>query len=113
LVCLHAGINEFGDEGIPILLEPFSACRNVLEDLKLDQNEIEGEGTKALISASFPKLKSLNLEENDDMVKKQVIAKYGDIVNFGDEDEGDMDAEEADEDIDTLIQQMAGASLKA
>jgi hypothetical protein len=112
LVLLHAATNEFGDEGIPILLEPFSACRNVLEELSLEMNEIEEEGTKALISAFFPKLRVLNLRDNDDMNQKHIRAKYGDRVSFGEDaiDE-DEDGGDDDDELNDLVAQMAVASL--
>lgn len=107
---LNVESNELGDEGVCILMEPFGAARNCLEELNLNMNEIEAKGAETLVRATLPKLKVLRLEENDDMPKKYLRAKYGDIVKLG-EDEEDDDEEEADDGMESLIFQLASARV--
>jgi hypothetical protein len=107
---LHLNYNELEDEGVCILLEPFSASRNVLEELSLQQNEIGEKGAEALVRAQLPKLKTLILEDNDEMPKKRIKAKYGTIAFFG-EDEDEEDEEIEANDMDALISQFSGAKL--
>lgn len=103
--------NELGDEGVSILMEPFSACRNALEKLSLNTNEIEDDGAAALVRTSFPNLKHLSLDDNMDVPKALLQRKYGSAAYFGeDDDEEDPDAE-VDEDMEMLIRQMAAAGM--
>jgi hypothetical protein len=101
---LNVEANELGDEGVCILIAPFAAARNCLEELNMNLNEIEAKGAETLVRATFPKLKCLRLEENDEMPKKYLRAKYGDIVKLGEDDEDDE--EEADDGMDALISQL-------
>lgn len=91
-------------------MEPFAASKNCLEELNLSMNEIEAKGAETLVRATLPKLKVLRLEENDEMPKKYLRAKYGDIVVLGEEDEDD-DEEEADDGMDSLIFQLESARV--
>ena len=91
-------------------MEAFSASRNVIEVLSLNGNEIESVGAKALVRTSFPKLKHLSLDDNMDLPKEHLRSKYGSIVFFGEEDDEEEEAE-ADNDMDTLLQQFAAATL--
>ena len=112
LICLKCSFNELGDDGVAILLEPFSSCWNVLEELHLESNEIEVQGATALLRAQLPKLKELNVADNFDIPKRHLREKYGNAVNFGDdEDDEEEDDEEKDEDLDALISQFS-ESLK-
>jgi hypothetical protein len=99
--CLNMDANELGDEGVCILLEPFAAARNCLEELSLNMNDIEAKGAKALVQANLLRLRILNLEDNDDMPKEALKREYGDRVKFG---EGDDDEDEVEdgEDVDEL-----------
>ena len=59
-----------------------------------------------------PALKWLNLAENDDMPKKGVKAKYGDIVKFGDGDNDDEEEDtEANNDMDAWISRFASTKV--
>lgn len=107
---LNVESNELGDEGVCILMEAFTAARNCLEELNLNMNEIEVKGAETLVRAILPKLKVLRLEENEEMPKKYLRAKYGDIVKLG-EDEDDDDEEEADDDMESLIFQFTSARV--
>jgi hypothetical protein len=107
---LNVESNELGDEGVCILMEAFTAARNCLEELNLNMNEIEVKGAETLVRAILPKLKILRLEENEEMPKKYLRAKYGDIVKLG-EDEDDDDEEEADDDMESLIFQFTSARV--
>jgi hypothetical protein len=112
LTCLHLNYNELGDLGVSIILEPFSACRNVLEELSLNQNEIEESGAEALVRAKLPMLKLLCLEDNDEIKKRYIKETYGGVANFGeDEDDNEEEEEEADDMMDALVTQMTAAKL--
>lgn len=108
---LNVESNELGDEGVCILMESFAASKNCLEELNLNMNEIEAKGAEALVRATLPKLKVLRLEENDEMPKKYLRAKYGDIVKLGEDDDDDDDEEEADDGMDSLLFQLASAKV--
>lgn len=110
LTYLNLDFNELGDDGVAVLVEAFSATRNVLEVLSLNGNEIESAGAKALVRTDFPNLKHLSLDDNIDIVKDHLKSKYGEIVVFGDDDD-EEDELEPDSDMDTLLQQFAAAKL--
>lgn len=109
LTFLSLNYNELGDEGVSVLLEPFSASRNSLQELSLNCNDIESDGAASLVRASFPNLVKLSLEEND-LPKQHLKQKYAEKVVFDDEDDEDEEME-ANEDMDMLIQAMAGAKV--
>lgn len=110
--CLHVNFNEIGDEGVAILLEPFCAIKNVLEELSLVQNEIEGVGSDALVSANLPKLRVLNLEDNDDVMKGAIKARFGAKVLFGQDDDDDEELDDAvDDDMDEIIKALSAAAI--
>ena len=115
LVHLHVSNNELRDEGLNILLEPLlAAWRPALEELGLTGNELQEEGADALVGAKnhLHLLEHLFLEDND-MPKREIKATYGDIINFGFEDDdeeenedmGQVEDEVEDEDVGSLSQQ--------
>ena len=106
LRCLNMDSNELSDEGVCTLIAPLAASRNCIETLSLNQNEIEKQGTEALVRAHLPKLKILSLDDNFDMPKNYLRAKYGKLVYFG-EDEDDEEEEEKDDDMENLISQFS------
>jgi len=110
LVYLNLDYGYLGDEGVAVLMQVFSASRNVIEFLSLNDNDIESVGAKALVRTSFPKLKHLSLEDNMEIEKAHLRSKYGSIVSFGSDDSEEEEAE-ADVDMDTLLQQFAAAKL--
>ena len=110
MVCLHVNYDELGDEGLSILLEPFAVSRQALEELSLIQNDIGKEGAAALVRATLPSLKKLYLEDNDEMPSRYIKEKYGDIVDFGADEEDDEEQDE-DEEIGSLIRQFNAARL--
>ena len=110
LIYLNLDFNELGDDGVAVLMEAFSASRNVLEVLSLNGNEIESIGAKALVRTDFPKLKRLSLDDNMDIVKDHLKLKYGSVAVFG-EDDDEEDEAQPDGDMATLLQQFAAAKL--
>jgi hypothetical protein len=94
---------------VSILLEPFSASRQVLEELSLNQNEIGEQGAAAIVRAKLPNLKKLHLEDNDEMPKRYIKDKYGDIADFGEEEEDEEESE--DNHLAALVQQFASTKL--
>ena len=98
--------NELGDDGTAVLLEPFCAPRNVLEELHLETNDLTEQGVEALVRAQFPKLKVLNLDDNFELPKAHLKQKYGAVVSFGGDDDTDDDEEMENADLmDDLIAQ--------
>ena len=83
-------------------MEPFCAAKNVLEELSLVQNEIEEVGSDALVSAKLPKLRMLNLEDNDECKQGAIKARYGAKVLFGEVDDEDLD-DAVDDDMNDVI----------
>lgn len=82
---LNLGINDLGNAGVAAVMVPFFASQNAMEDLSLAENMIEDEGADAISMACFPKLKSLNLLENDDIeeeMKHKLKAVFGGKVLF-------------------------------
>lgn len=110
LTYLNLDFNELGDDGVVVLVEAFSAARNVLEVLSLNGNEIESVGAKALVRTDFPNLKRLSLDDNMDIAKSHLKSKYGSIAVFGDDD-NEEDEAEPDGDMDALLLQLAAAKL--
>lgn len=114
MVCLKCSFNELGDVGTAVLLEPFCAPRNVLEELHLECNELEEKGAEALVRADLPQLKILNVSDNMDLPKVHLKEKYGTVVSFGgdddDDDNGDEDMEKAVL-MDSLIAQFKAHSV--
>lgn len=98
------------DDGVVVLVEAFSAARNVLEVLSLNGNGIEIVGAKALVRTDFPNLKRLSLDDNMDIARGHLKSKYGSIAIFGDDDEEEDEAK-SDGDVDTLLLQLAAAKL--
>ena len=112
LCCLNVDFNELGDDGVCIILEPFAAARNCLEELSLNGNEVEKRGAEALVRATLPKLKRLSLDDNMGIPKKYLRAKYGDKVFFGDDDDDDdADEDEGDKDMNDLISHLAAVKV--
>lgn len=104
LTCLKCSFNELGDSAVPILLEPFGALRCPLVELHLECNELEKESLNALVRANLPCLKKLNVVDNDELPKRHLRKKYGDVLVVGDDDDEEEDEEEGDNtDIDELI----------
>ena len=99
-----------GDGGVAVLVEVFSASRNVLEVLSLNGNEIGSVGAKALVRTDFPNLKRLSLDDNMDIAKDHLKSKYGLVAVFGEIDDEEGEAE-PDCDMDTLLLQFAAAKL--
>ncbi|KAG7339469.1 leucine rich repeat LRR-containing protein [Nitzschia inconspicua] len=117
LKCLHLALNELGNNGVATVLVPFFASRNVLEDLSLEENLIEDDGAKALLTARFPHLKHLSLKDNDDIeedMKIKLLTKFGrDVVILGDDDEmKELHDKMADEeDVDELAAALSQTSI--
>lgn len=104
--------NELGDDGAVILLQAFGAIKCPLEELDLGCNEMEIGSAKALVQLVLPKLRYLNVAENENLPQKYLKAKYGNIVTFGDDEDGEEDLNnDEDGDMDGLIEQMRAASL--
>jgi len=110
LLSLHMDWNDLGDEGVSILLEPFSASRNVLQTLSLNGNLIEQQGAKAIVRALLPELKLLSLTDNDDIHQNHIRKKYGDVAKLDDIDDDDGHDENNDSLMDALVQQMENAN---
>merc|ERR1712129_524544 len=93
-----------------ILLEPFSASRNVLQTLSLNGNLIEQQGAKAIVRALLPELKLLSLTDNYDIHQNDIRKKYGDLAKLDDIDDDDGRDENNDSLMDALVQQMENAN---
>lgn len=106
LQTFNCATNELGDEGLPILLEPFATTNCSLKEFNLSCNELETESAKALLQYVFPSLQKLNLSDNMDIPKKYLKEKYGDVVVFDDEEEDDEEDEDVQDDMmDALVDQ--------
>lgn len=103
--------NELGDEGLPILLEPFGATKCSLEEIHLECNELGVESAKALVGATLPSCLKINVADNDDLPKKILRKKYGDVIIFGEGDEEEEDEDDDDGDLNELVQQFRSTNI--
>ena len=103
---------ELEDEGVASIVGAFEGEDNVLEVLRLDENELGEAALDALIGANFPNLRMLSLMENLDLEdfddKKQALRdKFPKArVCFDEDDQEEEVAEDKDDDVDALTAQL-------
>ncbi len=111
LEVFKCGMNELGDSGLPVLLEPFGATKCMLKELHLECNELGEESAKALVGYPLPRLEKLNLMDNMDIPKKYLKLKYGNNVIFDEDDDEEEEEEEQDDLMDDLVKQFQTTNL--
>ena len=110
---LSVETSELEDDGVSKIASAFSGVDNVVEELRLSENELEEGALDALIGASFPKLRLLSLKDNMELEdledkKKEIRDKFPNAVVCIDDDDEEEVAEQPDAAVDALADQLAG-----
>ena len=113
LKVLSVETSELEDDGVSKIASAFSGVDNVVEELRLSENELEEGALDALIGASFPKLRLLSLKDNMELEdledkKKEIRDKFPNAVVCIDDDDEEEVAEQPDAAVDALADQLAG-----
>ena len=95
LKTLQLETNELGNDGVENILAPFADGNNVLEHLRLDENELDEGAIDAFLHTCIPKLRRLTLKDNmdladaDDDKKETLRSHFGGAKIYFDDDDGD------------------------
>jgi len=118
LKVLSLEMAELEDDGVAKILSAFDdETDNVLEELRLSENELEEASLDALLNANLPKLRLLTLKDNMELEglddkKAELKAKFSKTCIFiNDDDEEEEIREDQDADVDALADQLAGSAL--
>ena len=103
---------ELEDDGVEKIASAFAGVDNVVEVLRLAENELEEGALNALIGVDFPKLKLLSLKDNMELEdlddkKKEIKDKFSNAVVCIDDDDEEV-VEKPDEEVDALADAFAG-----
>lgn len=105
---------ELEDDGVGKIASAFAGVDNVVEVLRLAENELEEGALDALMDVDFPKLKLLSLKDNMELEelddkKKEIRDKFSNAVVCIDDDDEEIEiVEKPDEEVDALADAFAG-----
>lgn len=111
---LKLATDELEDDGVECIIASFEGGDNVLEELRLDENELGS--LKAFMDAKLPNLRLLSIKENmeleeledfDDWKQKLRDNFPKALVLIDDDDEEPTVQEEADAEVDALADALA------
>lgn len=116
LKVLNLETAELEDDGLCKIVSALSSVDNIVEELRLAENELEEVSLDVLIGATLPKLRLLSLKDNmelDDLddKKAELRSKFPNAVvciDDDDEEEPAVVVEVPDASVDALADQLAG-----